>query len=155
MPSGTPPNTSIVLTDTEIEFINRRFAGSKSAAIHAALGEIMSQSTVTITNPTRTRKFGWGYSTTPERDSTRIVPPIAPDYTGTYASIRRQIAEDRTFQSLVSGGTFISTRWFYDGKAIVNADEFLWAMEEIYIDRDAAKNGWNSNRPRVVTVETE
>ena len=155
MPSGTPPNTSIVLTEAEIEFVNRRFAGSKSAAIHAALEEIMSQSTVTITNPTRTRKLGWGYSTTPERNSTRIVPPSTPDYTGTYASITRQISEDRTFQSLVSGGTFINTRWFYDGKVIVNADEFLWAMNEIYVDRDAAKSGWGSNRPEVVTVITE
>lgn len=155
MPSGTPPNTSIVLTDAEIEFINRRFAGSKSAAIHAALGEIMSQSTVTITNPTRTRKFGWGYSTTPERDSTRIIPPTTPDYTGTFASIRRQIAEDRTFQSLVSGGTFVNTRWFYDGKVIVNMNEFLWAMDEIYIDREAAKDGWDSSQPGVVTVVTE
>lgn len=110
--------------------------------------------TVTITNPTTNTSFGWGYSTTPERNSTRIVPPTAPDYTGTFQSIRKQIAEDRTFRSIASGGTFVNTRWFYDGKAIVNAEEFLWAMNEISINREAAKAGWAS-RPEIVTIETE
>ena len=39
--SGTPPNTSIVLTPAELEFIESRFGGSRSAAIHAALSAIM------------------------------------------------------------------------------------------------------------------
>ena len=110
--------------------------------------------TLTITNPTRTRKFGFGYSTTPERNSTRIIPPSAPGCTGTFASVRRQIEADSTFQSLVSGGTFINARWFYDGKAITNTDEFLSGMNEIYINRDAANAGFGSNRPEVVTIQT-
>jgi hypothetical protein len=34
---GTPPNASLVLTDEELQFIEKQFGGSKSAAIHAAL----------------------------------------------------------------------------------------------------------------------
>ena len=39
--SGTKPNTSIVLTPAELEFIESQFGGSRSAAIHAALSAIM------------------------------------------------------------------------------------------------------------------
>ena len=39
--SGTPPNTSIVLTPAELEFIESQFGGSRSAAIHAALSALM------------------------------------------------------------------------------------------------------------------
>ena len=38
---GTAPNTSLVLNTIELEFIASNFNGSKSAAIHAALGELM------------------------------------------------------------------------------------------------------------------
>lgn len=38
---GTPPNTSIVLTPAELEFIESQFGGSRSAAIHAALSALM------------------------------------------------------------------------------------------------------------------
>lgn len=38
--SGTAPNTSIVLTAEELVFIEERFGGSKSAAIHAALDKL-------------------------------------------------------------------------------------------------------------------
>jgi len=38
---GTAPNTSLVLTAAELAFIEERFGGSKSAAIHAALAELM------------------------------------------------------------------------------------------------------------------
>lgn len=41
MTSGTPPNTSIVLTAQEIAFIERRYNGSKSQAIHQGLAAIM------------------------------------------------------------------------------------------------------------------
>lgn len=37
---GTAPNASIVLTPDEMAFINERFSGSKSAAIHAALAAL-------------------------------------------------------------------------------------------------------------------
>lgn len=45
---GTPPNTSLILTDAELAYINRNFDGSKSAAIHQALGAMMSNDTETI-----------------------------------------------------------------------------------------------------------
>lgn len=38
---GTPPNTSLVLTDEELQYIDNHFGGSKSAAIHRALERIM------------------------------------------------------------------------------------------------------------------
>lgn len=41
MASGTAPNTSVVLTAQEIEFINRRYNGSKSQAIHQGMAAIM------------------------------------------------------------------------------------------------------------------
>lgn len=46
--SGTAPNTSIVLTDAEIEFINQHYNGSKSAAIHKALELLMTTTAVAI-----------------------------------------------------------------------------------------------------------
>lgn len=39
---GTAPNTSLVLTDSELDFINRHYSGSKSAAIHKALETLMT-----------------------------------------------------------------------------------------------------------------
>ncbi len=48
MPSGTAPNTSLVLTDAEIDYINTHHNGSKSAAIHKALGAMMNKQTVIL-----------------------------------------------------------------------------------------------------------
>ena len=39
---GTAPNTSLILTEAELEFIAGKFSGNKSAAIHAALGAMMN-----------------------------------------------------------------------------------------------------------------
>lgn len=41
--SGTAPNTSVILNDRELEFINNHFDGSKSAAIHAGLKLLISK----------------------------------------------------------------------------------------------------------------
>lgn len=38
---GTPPNTSLVLNDRELEFINKHYDDSKSAAIHDGLKRLM------------------------------------------------------------------------------------------------------------------
>jgi len=35
--SGTPPNTSLILTPDELAFIDEHYGGSKSAGIHTAL----------------------------------------------------------------------------------------------------------------------
>jgi hypothetical protein len=40
---GTKPNTSIVLTEKELAFIDEKFGGSKSAAIHEALSRLMDE----------------------------------------------------------------------------------------------------------------
>jgi hypothetical protein len=48
MASGTAPNVSAVLTEQELEFIKRRFNGSKSAAIHKGLTNMMIEE-ITIT----------------------------------------------------------------------------------------------------------
>mgnify|MGYP003512897067 FL=1 len=40
--AGTKPNTSIVLTPEELDYIERKFGGSKSAAIHEALRRLMN-----------------------------------------------------------------------------------------------------------------
>lgn len=81
---------------------------------------------ITVTNPTRSRKWGFEYSTQPERNSTRIVPPTKPYYTGTLRQVRASIDNDRTFASVKSGGTYYSARWFYNGKAViaVNGNEY-------------------------------
>lgn len=39
--AGSKPNTSIILTDDELAFIDRRYGGSKSAAIHEGLRRLM------------------------------------------------------------------------------------------------------------------
>lgn len=43
--AGTKPNTSIVLTQEELGFIERKLGGSKSAAIHEALRRLMDNGT--------------------------------------------------------------------------------------------------------------
>ena len=43
MPSR--PNTSFVMSKPELAFVNAHFNGSKSAAIHAGLGELMKNTT--------------------------------------------------------------------------------------------------------------
>lgn len=86
----------------------------------------MSEVTVTIKNPTRSRKWGFGYETRPYRNSTSIMPPTKPDHTGTLRQVREAIENDRTFASFRSGGTFYSTRWFYDGKVIAGVSGATW-----------------------------
>jgi hypothetical protein len=77
---------------------------------------------ITVTNPTLSRKWGWEYSTQPERNSTSIVPPTKPYYTGTLRQVREAIEKDSTFASVQSGNTYYASRWFYDGKPILGID---------------------------------
>jgi hypothetical protein len=48
MASGTAPNTSIVLTEQELNFINTYYNGSKSAAIHKAMEILMGTYDYTV-----------------------------------------------------------------------------------------------------------
>lgn len=41
--AGTAPNTSVILTDAELRFIEEQFGGSKSAAIHEALQRLITE----------------------------------------------------------------------------------------------------------------
>ena len=114
--------------------------------------------TVTITNPTRTRKFGFGYNASPSQGENGYYfePPTAPDYTGTFASVQRQIDEDRTYRSFRSGGTLMSTAWFYDGKRITDKERFMWQMNDIYGDREHAQEYRQPTPPTpAITVEVE
>jgi hypothetical protein len=62
--------------------------------------------TVTITNRS---KLGWGWTTwTPERPE----PPSKPEWVGTHRQVCEAIQSDRTYQSCVSGGTYLATAWF-------------------------------------------
>lgn len=45
MATGTAPNTSLVLTETELAFIERRYRGNKSQAVHNGLAAIMPSKT--------------------------------------------------------------------------------------------------------------
>ena len=86
----------------------------------------MNTQTVTVTNPTRTRKWGFGYSTKPTgRDGYSIELPSSPDYTGTLKTLQDAIEDDRHLASLKSGGTLVNVQWFYDGKRITNRAEFI------------------------------
>lgn len=79
---------------------------------------------VTVNNPSRSRKWGWGWTNTPTgRDAYSIEMP-GIDYTGTLNQIAKAISEDRTYASMKSGGTFTNTAWFYDGRRIVNREDF-------------------------------
>jgi hypothetical protein len=72
--------------------------------------------TFMITN--KTRKLGWGYSCwTKQGDA-----PNKPDVTGTIREILDYADSDRTYQSYLSGGTYIVEQWFYDGKPIKSAE---------------------------------
>lgn len=85
---------------------------------------------ITVHNPTRTRKWGWGWTNTPTgRDAWSVETPSAPHHTGTLAQVQAAIAGDRTYASMRSGGTIVSTAWFYDGKRIVNGERFRRWME--------------------------
>lgn len=41
--AGTPPNTSVVLSDKELSFIKDHYGGEKSRAIHDGLALLMNQ----------------------------------------------------------------------------------------------------------------
>ena len=68
--------------------------------------------TITITR--KTRKLGWGYTCWTKTGDT----PAHPDVTGTVTQILNWIQNDCTYQSLKSGGTYLSEQWFYNGRPI-------------------------------------
>jgi hypothetical protein len=111
--------------------------------------------TVTVKNPFLSRKFGFGYSTTPvgSSDPLGIKAPSKPDYQGTIRRVKIEIDGDRLLESLKSGGTFFNSAWFYDGKRILCVDgwdqpvPFVGWLE--YADADLLVSG---SRPNNVTL---
>ena len=92
----------------------------------------MTTTTITVTNPTRTRRWGWGWSNQPTgRDAYSIALPTSPDYVGTLAGVQSQIAADRTYAAMKSGGTFTAAAWFYDGRRIllIEGEDPNWTIQ--------------------------
>jgi hypothetical protein len=91
--------------------------------------------TVEVSNPTRSRRWGFGYSTHPTGESPYgIERPSRPYHVGTIKQVREAIAADRTLRSLRSGGTFMCRSWFFDGVAVSSED-----VQEWLDDLDAAE----------------
>ena len=85
----------------------------------------MKTRTITVTNPSLRRHWGWGYSTTPTgRDAYEIEMPASPDFTGTIKQILAARSSDRTWKSLRGGGTYTSEAWFYRGQRVVSVEEW-------------------------------
>jgi hypothetical protein len=74
---------------------------------------------VTVKNFRQDHRFGWGYSCTPTGSGTQIAHPAFPDHTGTLHQIEHAKRKDRTFQSVLSGGVYKQTAYFYQGRRIV------------------------------------
>jgi hypothetical protein len=72
---------------------------------------------ITISNPKKDRKFGYGISTTPTGNGTDIARPSVPDYKGTFAMIERQIQGDRAYLSSIQSA-YKNSKFFYNGKII-------------------------------------
>lgn len=99
--------------------------------------------TITVTNVTRRRQFGFGYTAQPTGRGIEIATPDAPDYVGTLAQVRSDMATDGFLRSLRNSGTYYNTSWFYQGKRITgvqSGDAWLSMPEAIsdgYFDRDS------------------
>jgi len=96
--------------------------------------------TITITNFMKSRRFGWGYSTTPTGEGPySIEVPTKPMHTGTVGGVCDAIQNDRTFNSL--GGTFRNTAWFWNGQRITHT--LVYGIVEVVADlpRDYDQDG--------------
>ena len=70
----------------------------------------------------RSRKFGWGYSTTPTGDDAYSIEfPSEPQYTGTVNQVYRARSENPYYNNL--GGVCSNSCWFYNGKPIYAVSE--------------------------------
>lgn len=72
---------------------------------------------ITVNNPNRSRKWGWGWSCTPTGEGCSIETPEVPDVIGTLKQIANY--DDVTYLSVISGGVYTNSAWFYDNKRIV------------------------------------
>lgn len=93
-----------------------------------------------VKNFKRSRKFGvaWSYC---DGCSGRDIP-TRPEYTGTWRQVREWLANDRTYQAALSGGTYLHEVFFYDGAPIdlentidLDMQAEFWNDGEIYVSR--------------------
>lgn len=107
---------------------------------------------VTITNPSRRKKWGWGYSTTPaSRNGVAIKPPSSPDYVGTIGQVQDAIRRDRGFQAMRSGGTYTNSAWFWDGLRISG----VWdASQRTWVSMHDALRWWDlTGMPNKIVIQ--
>jgi len=80
----------------------------------------MTNKTITITNPARRRKWGYGLNVTPTRTRLGLVvfPPTEPEFTGTIRQVYAALAANRFYQSLRGSGTLYNLKFFYDDNPI-------------------------------------
>ncbi len=104
---------------------------------------------ITVTNINRRRKWGWGWETTPTGDDAySIKSPPGPAYEGTLRQVEQAIANDVAYKSVKSGGAFINTAWFWDGRR-VHSTWGYWEINPKVSDYDEGRN------ELIVTQEAE
>ena len=94
------------------------------------------------TKITRTTRIGFGYTTSIMPGTTYTYPVDEPAYWGTIKTLRNKIANDRTYQSIRSGGTYCAIGMFVkiDGvlrKLNINSDawDYLYYVDALYDPR--------------------
>lgn len=102
--------------------------------------------TIVVNNPNRSRKFGWGYNTSPSQNEKGwyFEPPIKPDYVGTINQVLTAIQNDRNLASVCIGNTLYSTAWFYDGCIIESPRTWL---------EDYQTDVYLGHTPKSITLE--
>ncbi len=91
---------------------------------------------ITIKNPSRRRKWGWGYNFYSNSDGS-IDPPGVPDHEGTLSRVFLAKNKDATYQAHRTNARH-STAWFFQGKRITDTWRvgLLKAAEDLPVDWD-------------------
>lgn len=84
--------------------------------------------------------LGWEYSTGVENDDRGnwyIPQPDKPYYKGTYKQVCEAILQDRTFQSVKSGGTYYSRSWFvrHNNRWYRIIENEKWEYHDLFWDK--------------------
>ena len=109
----------------------------------------MTRQTITLDNPTRSRKWGWSYTFHPQP------APRKPYVSGTIATVLKERTLDRTFRQ--RGGAFVNDVLFYDGKRVVELDgsPLGWTIRNYETRVDAESLRADFSGPMTVTVEVD
>jgi hypothetical protein len=94
---------------------------------------------------TRTTKIGFGYTTSIMPGTTHTYSVDEPIYWGTIKTLRNRIANDRTYQSIKSGGTYCAIGMFVKVNGVIKKIDtdntnwdYLWNMDALHEPRCAA-----------------